>query len=319
MEKKIFVNFVIKTDEAIRLECQHGNNRAEKEIFIVDENFYFYYLMNKNGSTVTLSLREITKEEYNARKAEILNCQPNSQTKEWTTDDNKYTLRIFHFGTWRRNMAANDCIFITESNKVKDLADSVVAQVTQQRDAEITLDKEAKAEYARKCGGLSHKLGISFINVMRIGPEKGKLMQFKESYQRALITAQAVSLKEQRKLYSLLNSGRKTRAEALDLLGIKYFDADVNLMDFEELIQNLWRSLTAYSEQSVKDAIRTAVELDYDSRLRIFRDLWHNSREIRRKALAELGIEVEVIEFKRYPIDRIRKELGATLGMDAEI
>lgn len=317
MKQKIYVNFVIRTDEAIRLECSNGANRAEKELFIVDENFYFFYVMNRNTETKTLSLREITKEEYQARKAEILNCRPKNGDKEWEDGDNKYALKIFRFGTWKRYISASECIFLTD-NRVKDLADSVVEQVTLQRDQEMTLDKEAKAEHARKCGGLAHKLGISFVNALRIGPEKGKLTLFKESYQRALDKVQTVSLKEQRTLYNLLNGGRKARKEALDMLDIQYFDADVNLMDFRELIENICNNLTTYTEESVKQAIRNAAEMSYNQRNSILEKLDSNSRELKREALSELGVDLEIIEFKRYPIPHICREIAATIGVSLD-
>ncbi len=316
--EKIYVNFVIKTDEAIRLECRNGSNYAEKEIFCVDENNFFFYVRNRNKDTQTVSLREIDREEYNTRKKELLNSRPNAETKEWKDEGNFYSLREFHFGTWRRNLPAQDCVFFTE-NKVKDLADSVVAQVTSQRQAEITIDKEVKTQYARKCGGLAHKLGISFVNALRIGPERNKLIQFKDSYQRALITAQAIPLKEQRQLYTLLNGGRKTKKEAMDLLNIQYFDADVNLMDFEELIQNLWRNLSNYSEESVQRAIRNGANMEYDERLAIYQKLAQNSRELKKEALVELGVDLDVIEFKRYPLHIIRQKLAATLGIDLNL
>lgn len=316
MNPKIYVNFVIRNDEAIRLECRSGANTAVKEIFNIKDKFFFFYVMNRNKDTNTLSLREITAEEYTARKAELLSSRPDAQTKEWQEDGNSYALKIFRFGTWRRNMPAEDCIFITEDNPVRELAESVMAQVASKREAEETLDRETKTEYARKCGGLAHRLGISFKNVLRIGPEKNKLMSFQSSYQRALVRAQALSLKEQRRLYDLLNNGRKTRKEALDLLDIEYFDVDVNLLDLSELIQNLWNSLSAYSEDSVKQAIRNGSEMDFATRQSVYDKLSHNSRELKRQGLAELGVEVEVIEFKRYPIARIRRALAATLGME---
>ncbi len=315
MDQKIFVNFVIPTDEALRLECRRGPNTAVKEIFCVKEKFFFFYVTNRSKDTNTVSLREITAEEYAARKAELLSSRPDAETKEWKADGISYALKTFHFGTWRRNMLAGDCMFITEENPVKELVESVVAEVTHRREAEETLDKEAKTEYARKCGGLSHRFGISFKNVLRIGPDKGKLMSFKNSYQRALIQAQALSLKDQRRLYDLLNNGRKARKEGLDLLGVKYFDVDVNLLDISELIQNLWSCLSVYSEESVKTAILTGSEMDYAQRQSIFDKLSHNSRELKRAGLTELGVDVELIEFKRYPIARIRRALGATLGM----
>ncbi|MCM1323776.1 MAG: hypothetical protein NC218_06405 [Acetobacter sp.] len=316
MNKNFFVNFVIKTDEAIRLECRRGKDLANREIFIVKEKYFFYYVLNRRQGVNTVSLREITAEEYLARKKELLSCRPDENTKEWENDGNSYALKTFYYGTWRRNMSAKDCIFLTEENPVKEIVDSVVAQISQMREKEISLDKEAKREYGRKCGGLAQKLGISFVNALRIGPEKGKLMKFKESYQRALITAQALSLHNQRRLYDQLNGGRKTRKEGIEMLGIQFFDADVNLMDFTELEKNLWSTLHDYSEESVKRAIRNGAEMDYQTRLALYNKLDHNSREVRREALTTLGVDLELIEFKRYPTQRIKKALAATLGIE---
>ena len=316
MNQRIFVNFVVKTDEAIRVECRSGSNVAVKEIFCINEKFHFFYVMNRSRDANTVSLREVTAEEYAARKAELMSCRPDAQTKEWQENGNFYAYKEFHFGMWKRNMPAEDCIFITEDNPVRELCESVVAAVAHRREAEETLDKVSKQEYAKKCGGLAHRLGISFVNVLRIGPDKGKLLSFKSSYQRALIKAQALTLKEQRRLYDLLNNGRKTRKEALDILGIQYFDTDVNLLDFEELIQNLWSTLSAYSEESVKQAIRNGSEMEYAARKQVYDKLSNNSRELKRAGLTELGVEVEVIEFRRYPINRIRHALAATLGID---
>lgn len=316
MNQKVFVNFVVKTDEAIRVECRSGANTAVKEIFCIRDKFHFFYVMNRSKDANTVSLREITAEEYAARKAELMSCRPDAATKEWQENGNAYAYKEFHFGTWKRNMPAEDCLFITEDNPIRELAESVIAAVAHRRETEETLDKVSKQEYAKKCGGFAHRLGISFVNVLRIGPEKGKLMSFKNSYQHALIKAQALTLKEQRRLYDMLNNGRKTRKEALEILGVQYFDADVNLLDLEELIHNLWSNLSIYSEESVKTAIRNGAEMDYDARKQVYDKLSHNSRELKRAGLAELGVEVEVIEFKRYPINRIRQTLASTLGID---
>lgn len=314
MKTKTFINFVIDTSEAVRLECQNGYNRAEKELFIVDEEFYFFYAMNRNKRTQTISLREISKEEYYARKAELLNCRPANGAKEWTNGNSRYALKFFYYGTWKRSVPTDDCIFLSE-NKLKDLRDSVIAQLSLQQDEDLKLDREAKTEFARKCGYLSHKLDISFTNALRIGPDREKLREFKESYQQAILTAQASSLQEQNELLSLLNGGRKTRIKALDSLGIKYFDADINLMDFSELQQTLKAPLIAYGEESVKQAIQTALAMDPEQQRSVLENLQQNSRALKRETLRTLGVNVELIEFKHYPIDQIRKELMTSLGI----
>ncbi len=318
MTPKIFVNFVIPTTEAIRLECRNGNNYAEKEIFCVDKMFFFFYVMNRSANNKTVSLREINKEEYSARKAEIMGRSPRPKLREWTDGDNTYTLKMFHNGTWKRNMPSDQCIFITDNNPLRDLCDAVVAQEVLQRETEETHNAQMKKEYAQQCNILSKRLGIDFVNVLRIGLDQNKLLRFKASYEKALSTIQFISLKKLRKLYELLRTGRINRQIALKELDINCFDADVNIMDFSVLIEKIRDALQVYVEESFKYAVDIGSSMPYEQRMNIYQKLRHSSREVKREALTELGIDLESIEFKRYPINKLRQKLAATLGIDLE-
>lgn len=313
---KIYVNFEIKTDEAIRLEVRNGGNVAEKEIFDVDGRFFFFYHMNRSKKAQTFSLREINKEEYLMRKKELLSQRPDNQSRNWIVGDNLYALKIFHNGRWKRNMVISDCIFLTKDNPLKELCDSVSAQVTSVQEKEVALDKQAKTEYAKKCGYFSNKLGINYTNVLRIGPDREKLLQFRKSYNEAVLNVAIMPLKEQRRIYVELNANRLARRGIMEELKILFFEADPKLMDLSELVETLEKNLAKYAEESFNEAIKVASEMDYDERKKLLEKLLSNARELKRQALRELGVDVDAIDFRRYPIFQLRNEVAATLGID---
>lgn len=319
MKSKIYVSYVVSTTEAIRLECRDGDNYAEKEIFCVDGCFFFFYIMNRIADTKTVSLREINKDEYLARKAEIQAARPDKTTRNWTVGTNAYALKIFHNGTWKRVLPSNQCIFITENNPLKDLCDAIVIQETMRREEEEAQNTMMKKEYAQRCNTLSRQLGVSFVNVLRLGHDPKKLMQFKNSYDQALAKAKTLPLKTLRQLHEKLRTGRVNRRTALDELNVIYFDADVNIMDFSELLDLIQNELNAYAEESLKQAVAKGAAMGYEERRALYDKLCQNHRDTKRQALTELGIDVEAIEFKRYPIYELRQKLAATLGIDLEV
>lgn len=91
-------------------------------------------------------------------------------------------------------------------------------------------------QYAQECGRTARRLGINFINVLRLGYEdENKLMAFQKSIQRAqqIVEASDADLKDH--LYhEIVECGRDRRKAALASLGI-IVDADVNYMQFDEL------------------------------------------------------------------------------------
>lgn len=319
MKAQICVNYAVPTTEAIRLECRNGDNYAEKEIFRVGNNFFFFYIMNRNTDTKTVSLREINQEEYKARKAEIMATRPSEDMRNWTEGDNAYALKIFHNGIWKRILPSNQCIFITESSPLKSIYDETVSPEIKQREVEEAYDSMMKREYAQRCSFLSHQLGINFVNVLRLGHDQKKLMEFQRSYQQALDKVKTLPLRTLRQLHEKMRSGRENRKSALDELKVMYFDADVNIMDFSELTAFIQDSLNAYAEESLKQAAANGAAMSYEQRKSVYERLCKNSRELKRQALSELGIDVEAIEFKRYPIYVLKQKLAATLGIDLEV
>ena len=322
MEKneKLFISFMIKIDETVRFSCRTASNSniAEKEIFRVG-SYYFFYVFNRTERLNTYSLREISKDEFYDRKQEFLNFRPNSSTSEWVDKSNTFSVKNYYNGYWKRNVPAQDCIFTTESNPLKEIYDAVISEASIRKAQNDAFDREEKYEYARKCGGLGRKLGIAYVNVLRIGPEKGKLMKFKESYERAIKATEKMSLEKVRELHNdLFRYGRASRKAAMDALQIEYFDVDVNLLALNELETTLLKRLDAYKEESFRIAKANLAQADYATRQKIYEALMNSNRRQKKEALAQLGINVAALDLSKYPLSEIKRALAATLGLETE-
>ncbi len=342
MTKKIFISFNVKTDESLHFSCQKESRQisatrqktltnwkvsaqsyfkpdtAVKEIFRIDE-YYFFYVFNRSNGKNTYSLREITEKEYKLRREEILQQRPSPETQKWHDKQCLYSVYHFYNKGWQRSIPVEDCIFITKDNPLKDVCDAVTSEAQIRNKQENEQQKAEKLEYARKCGGLAHRLGIEFINVLQLKPEKGKLMQFKESYERAIQKCSKMSLAEQKQMYeNLFLLGRASRKSAMNALKIDYFEADVNRLDLKELEQMLLAQLKRYEADSARQALQNAVNADYDTRARLYEALMKGNRATKRTALQELGVNVDAIIFKQYPLSEIKRALASTLGYEME-
>lgn len=316
--KKIFINYQVRVEETVRYIYRANNSEqiSEKEVFKVG-NTYFLYTFQRNIKIFTYSLREITAEEFAVHKEDILSRRPSPELDNWTKNGVNYQAINYYNYKWRRTICAEDCLFQTPNSVMKKIHDKVVSEETRKREAATTLDKEARYDYARQCGDLCVKLGLEFVNVMRIGPYPEKLTQFKNAYAYALKKVKKMSSRQQREIYNLFFKGnRETREKALTILNIPCFGADVKRLDFKELQELLTSRLERYIEHSLNRAINRAVNRNYDERKRLYEDLQSEDVNIRKETLEELGVDMLSIHFKSYPISKIRDALGCSLGYE---
>lgn len=107
------------------------------------------------------------------------------------------------------------------------------------REAEAKKNKEEALEhkkYAQECGLVARRLGINFVNVLRMGYEdEEELLAFKKAMERAqqIVEASPAELRD-RLYHEIVECGRDRKREALASLGV-VVDADVNYMSFDEL------------------------------------------------------------------------------------
>lgn len=91
-------------------------------------------------------------------------------------------------------------------------------------------------KYAKECGLVARRLGVNFVNVLRLGYEdENKLIAFQKAMERAkqIIEASPADLRDVI-YHEVMECGRDRRKAELASLGI-VVDADVNYMQFDEL------------------------------------------------------------------------------------
>ena len=143
--EKLFISFAVKIDETVRFSCRttSNNNIADKEIFRVN-GYYFFYVFNRTEKVNTYSLREITEKEFYARRSEFLKLRPHKAVSEWTDGKNKFSVKNYYNGTWKRNVPAADCIFLSEDNPLKEIHDAVVSEASVRKAQTEAYDREEK-------------------------------------------------------------------------------------------------------------------------------------------------------------------------------
>lgn len=320
-QKNTLITFLVEVDEMLKLKSHALDNSAFlcKDVFRLGDSYYMF-TYNRNHDVHTNTLREISKEEFFIRKAELLSYRPQKHLWIWTDETNSYELRSYAHINRKWQLRANDCLFITENNPLKTIYEQSLSSATEILEHSREKEMERKKQYAKLCGTLSIKMGIAYENVIRIGPNQSRLVQFKESVTQALMRIQKMNLSELRLHYSNLIglNGRSGREQTAKDLGIKYFDADVKMLNLRELEEPMQKKLETYTTLSLKMAVHRSSRLDYEARKEMYLNIISASRELRKKALADLGIEVQAIDINRYPFYALKRNLATTIGYNFE-
>ena len=314
---KQFINFNVNIDETVRYQCRNSalTMISDKEIFFIGE-CYFFYCYNRNENISTFSLREISKEEYRARKEDIFKLRPKGRFGRFSKGDNEYFIACYKNSVWKKNMPMSECI-LTSDSPLKKVFDAVRSEIEVREKVVKENEAFAKKEYARVCGALGSRLGISYVNVLRIGIKEEELIAFKNSYEEALEKIRKCSMAELRQLQIAIFKGtRMRRRKALMELGIKFFSADVMLMDWSLLEDVVEKPLKSYQEDSIKIAIDNAVDLPYNERMEVYNMLLNSNRNTKRAFLTRLGVEADAIDLSTYPMATIKRAIQNSLGID---
>lgn len=119
------------------------------------------------------------------------------------------------------------------------VASFVAEALAEYREAEAKKNEAEALEhkkYAQECGRTARRLGMDFVNVLRLGYEdENKLIAFQKAMQRAQQIVEVSPTDLQDRLYhEIVECGRDRKTAALASLGV-VVDADVNYMNFDEL------------------------------------------------------------------------------------
>ena len=230
---------IIKKYEVVRLSKNYG---PFVEIFKMRENnetTYWSFWAWGGTRKVVGRLKEISAESYAANKAYFeVEAKVYAERRilvykaeaigEIMTEISEPMLHLTFKGI--------EISFFTPGTSVADfVADGIKeyrAAEAEKRAAETLEHKK----YAQECGLVARRLGINFVNVLRMGYEdESKLMAFQKAMQRAQQLVEASPAELQDHLYhEIMECGRDRKTAALASLGV-VVDADVNYMNFDEL------------------------------------------------------------------------------------
>lgn len=314
-KSEIFICFEFETNEKVDFYCKKttGNEYAETELFNIGR-FYFLYTSTRNTNTRSVSLREITHEEFILRKKDILSRRPNKSLTSWLDNGCHTSVKTYSLGKFNKTIASGSCIFITEDNPLKKLFNNVLADENLQESHRKKEDREARYEYAKKCGTLSNRYGVAFVNVMRIGLDITEIKQFKSAYEQVCKQVSYLPIIRQRRIYDALfrGDGKSSRRNMLDELGIPYFKAEPNTLEFTELENILSKNLSQFDKKEEYNAIEKIGKLSKEEALPLYEKILL-TRDKRREALKELGIDIECININTFPTEKIKKSLADIL------
>lgn len=237
--KNMVRRLMFKKYEVIRLSKDFG---PFEEIFqIREENLTTYWLFGAWGGTnaVVGRMKEISAENYTAIKNRF-----EAEAKEYASqrilvykeEDVEEIMTEIMEHLFHLSFKGIEISFFTPGTLVENFVASGLAEY---REAEAKKNEAEALEhkkYAKECGLVARRLGINFVNVLRLGYEdENKLEAFKKAMERAQQLVEASPADLQNRLYhEIMECGRYRKKEALASLGV-VVDADVNYMRFDEL------------------------------------------------------------------------------------
>lgn len=104
-----------------------------------------------------------------------------------------------------------------------------------EKKAEEVKKAQEKKEYARRCGRISRRFGLPFVNVLRMGDNEEEAKKHQESLKKAVSIIKRMEASEKEDWEHELSCGRARRQAALAHLEVYTGRGDVNHMDFSML------------------------------------------------------------------------------------
>lgn len=198
---------------------------------------YFEYFYHASYSGSCESLAEISKEVFD-QKVKAL------KDGDWEWNGNigladngatAFSLKISESATFNKSIAPKN--IKTTHPQIVAIMDEIASAIAEAERQQREKEAAERKDYARNCGKVAKRLGISFVNVLRLGyKDEEQLKEFQKSLVAAKKRLNSMS-EEDREYYKheIFGCGRARMASALASLGVQTFGRDVRYMDFSAL------------------------------------------------------------------------------------
>lgn len=200
---------------------------------------YFEYFYHASYSVSCESLAEISKDDFDRKVKDLKNSN-----WEWDASGNigradngatAFSLTVSESAIFNKSIAPKN--IKTTHPAIVAIMDEIASAIAEAERQQREKEAKERKDYARNCGRVAKRLGISFVNVLRLGyKDEEQLKEFQASLLAAKKQLAAMS-EEDRDYYDheIFGCGRARMAGALAKLGVQTFGKDVYYMDFSEL------------------------------------------------------------------------------------
>lgn len=200
---------------------------------------YFDYFYHASYSGSCEGLKEISKDDFDRKVKELKNSD-----WEWDASGNigradngatAFSLKISESATFNKSIAPKN--IQTTHPAIVAIMDEIASAIAEAERLQREKEAKERKDYARNCGKVAKRLGISFVNVLRLGyTDEEQLKEFQASLLAAKKRLSAMSEEDRDSFeHEIFCCGRSRMAAALHSLGVQTFGRDVRYMDFSAL------------------------------------------------------------------------------------
>lgn len=198
---------------------------------------YFEYFYHASYSGSCESLAEISKDDFDRKVKELKNSdwEWNGNIGRADNGATAFSLTVSESAIFNKAIAPKN--IQTTHPAIVAIMDEIASAIAEAERQQREKEAKERKDYARNCGRVAKKLGISFVNVLRLGyTDEEQLKEFQASLLAAKKQLAAMS-EEDRDYYDheIFGCGRARMAAALHSLGVQTFGRDVRYMDFSAL------------------------------------------------------------------------------------
>lgn len=198
---------------------------------------YFDYFYHASYSGSCESLAEISKDDFD-RKVKALKAgdwEWNGNIGRADNGATAFSLTVSGSAIFNKAIAPKN--IKTTHPQIVAIMDEIASAIAEAERQQREKEEQERKDYARNCGKVAKRLGISFVNVLRLGyKDEEQLKEFQKSMAAAKKRLSAMSEEDRDSFeHEIFCCGRARMAIALHSLGVQTFGRDVRYMDFSEL------------------------------------------------------------------------------------
>ena len=318
-----YVELAVQVDEVILFsECSPDRQHAfHKELFR-QKGHFFTFEIKRYGHSSFHTLKEIKSKKFFSTKSALLSKRPYKGCEFWAENNFSYKLKCRSHCKCKIIIDVNRCFFLTQS---EDKTNHILTGYQEAIKSGKYLSVSASDDFTKNnkislIARLSQTYDIDYENVICLGTNPQILETFQQSYHAAIAKIPALSAKELSELFRNISSGAPYAVlrNAIKRLSINCGEADLRQMNFSKLLFAIKDRLYELQTKNLNQAINQLLNKDVAEQLQIYMRLEKYSKHDKKAILEALGINIDEIDIKKFPLKSIRQALEKSLAIQEQ-